>query len=99
MVKLRMKSIIPCSLFPVPCIYHAVQSHSRPALHVRPHLDAVDHAALDKIFQSPGQVLRGDAEHGGAETAGIVEGDDPLALCGEAAGHAVDQVNLSADGE
>src|ERR1039458_3642337 len=87
-------------LFPIPYslrFQHAVEGDFGPAFHVWPHLDAVDYAAFDQVLQGPGQMLRCDAEHGGAQATGVVEGDDALALFGKTAGHAVDQVNLSAD--
>ena len=43
--------------------------------------------------------MRADAVHGGAQAAGIVEGNHLFAFGGKAARHAVHQVNLSADGE
>ena len=61
--------------------------------------DAVDDVAFDEVLKRPAEVLRADAVHGGAEAAGVVEGDDVLALRREAAGEAVDEVNLGADGE
>ena len=63
------------------------------------HLDAVDDAAFDQVLKSPGKMLRTDAVHGGAEAAGVVESDDLFVFRGEAAGEAVDQVNLGSDGE
>src|SRR5438128_2068372 len=44
-------------------------------------------------------MLRRDAEHGGAEATGIVEGDDHLIFIGELLAHAVDEMDLRADGE
>ncbi len=64
-----------------------------------PYLDAVDHAAFDEVFESPGEVLGADAVHGGAEAAVVIEADNALVLIGEAVGHAIDEMNLSADGE
>jgi hypothetical protein len=55
-------------------------SATGPVLHAGPHLDAVHHAALDQVLQRPGQMLRADAVHGGAQAAGVVERDDALAL-------------------
>ena len=51
-----------------------------------PHLDAIDDAAFDQVFERPGQVLRADAVHRGAEAAGIVERDDALAFARQIGG-------------
>src|ERR1039458_3014761 len=91
-----------CSLFTVHCFshfQHAVQRDFGPALDAGTDLYAVDDAALDQVFQSPGQVVGTDAVHGGAEAAGVVQRDDLFTFGGKALGHAVDEVNLRADGE
>ena len=51
-----------------------------PVFDVVADLDVVDDAAFDEVFERPSEVLGRDAVHGGAEAAGIVEGDDALAL-------------------
>ena len=82
-----------------PNFQHPVQRNFSPVLDAGTDLDAVDDAALDQVFQNPGQVMRADAVHGGAQAASVVESDDALVLACKAAGHAVDEVNFSADGE
>ena len=44
-------------------------------------------------------MLRGDAEHGRAQAARVIEGNDLLAERGELPGEAVDEVNLGSDSE
>src|ERR1700733_16149989 len=78
---------------------HAIKRDFSPVLDGGADLNAVDYAAFNQVFESPGKVLRADAVHGGAQAARVVEGDYALAFIGEAAGQAVDQVNLGADGE
>jgi len=62
-------------------------------------LDLVDDAALDEVFQRPGQMLRADAIHGCAEAAGVIQRDDLFALRGKALGEAVDEMDFGTDGE
>ena len=78
---------------------HAVEGDACPTLDGGFDLDAVDDAAFDEVFKSPGEVVGADAVHSRTEAAGVVEGDDALALSREALGHAVDEMNFSPDGE
>jgi len=78
---------------------HAVQGCAGPVFVVVGDLDAVNYAAFDEVLKRPGQVLRADAVHGGAEAAGFVEGEDAFAEGRVLFGQPVDEVNFSADGE
>src|ERR1700757_259137 len=49
-----------------PYLQHAVESDPSPVFHVVAHADAIDDAALDKVFQRPAKMLRADAIHGSA---------------------------------
>src|SRR5215472_11141042 len=75
---------------------HAVKGYPGPVLDVVFNFDLVDHVAFDQVFEGPAEVLRGDAEHGGAEATGVVEGDHPLPLFREFSAHAVDEVYFRA---
>src|SRR5215469_10660301 len=78
---------------------HAVKGYPGPVFDVVFYLDLVDHVAFDQVFEGPAEVLRGDAEHGGAEATGVVEGDHPLPLFREFSAHAVDEVYFRAHRE
>src|SRR6266498_2860658 len=78
---------------------HPIQGHARPVLHVVADLDSIHDVAVHKAFQRPAEVLRRDAEHGRAQAARVVEGNDFLPFRGELLAHAVHEMDLSADGE
>ena len=78
-------------------LQHSVECHARPAFYAGSHLDLVDDAALNQVFEGPGEVLRADAIHRGAEAAGIIQRNDLLALGRELLAHAVDQVDFGAN--
>ena len=83
----------------LPNLQHPVQCRFRPILHVVLHFYLVDHIAFREIFQHPAQMLRRDTEHGGAQAAGIVEGNDFLPFRGKLLAHAVYEVDFGSHGE
>ena len=78
---------------------HAIKRYPRPMLDIISHFDLIDDIAFRQILQSPAQMLRRDAEHGGAQTTRIVERDDLLPFRSEFLSHTVDQVDLGAYGK
>ena len=85
--------------FPSLNFQHAVKRHPRPVLDIIFHFDLIDDVAFRQIFQCPAQMLRRDAEHGGAEATGIVERDDLLPFRSEFLAHAIDQVDFRTHGK
>ena len=90
----------PRFLFPVLCslnldFQHSVEGDAGPVFDGLFHLDLVDDAAFDEVFEGPGEVLRADAIHGGAEAPGIIQGDDLFALFCKSFGEAVHQRALN----
>src|SRR5260370_19017757 len=75
---------------------HAVESNSRMVSSALIDGDAVDDVALAKIPKGPEGMLRGDAEHRGADANAGVEGDNFMVL--QFLAKAVDEMNFRADG-
>src|SRR5205809_4568237 len=80
-------------------LQHPIQRHPRPMLYVVGNLNAVDHIAVQKVFQGPAEVLGRDAKHGGAQAAGIVEGNYHFVFMGKLFAHAIDEMDFSAHGK
>src|ERR1700749_3671749 len=80
-------------------LQQAVEGDASPVFDTFLDGDPVDYATFDEVFERPSQVLRADAGHGGAEAAGVVEGDDFFAQRRELPGETIDEVNLRSDGK
>src|SRR5882757_1169918 len=75
---------------------HAVESNSRVVARTLVNGDAVDDVAFTEIFQRPEEVLRGDAEHRGADANARVKRDDFVVF--QFLAEAIDEVDFGADG-
>src|SRR5277367_2320605 len=95
----RVKTFISNSSILRLNLQHPIQRHARPVLYIVTYLDAIDYAALDQILQGPCQVLRADAIHGSAQTAGVVQCDYLLALRRKLLRQAIHQMDFRSDCE
>src|SRR5713226_10326580 len=75
---------------------HAVESNSSVVASAFVDGDAVDDVAFGQIFKRPKEVLRCDAEHGGANANAGIERNDSVVL--KFLAKAVDKVNFRANG-
>src|SRR5260370_21458056 len=75
---------------------HAVESNSRMVSSALIDGDAVDDVALAQILKGPEEMLRGDAEHRGADANAGVEGDNFMVL--HFLTKAVGEMNFRAEG-
>src|SRR5713226_7113024 len=75
---------------------HAVESQTRIMTGAFVNGNAVDDVTLAEIFERPEEMLRGNAEHGGANANAGVERDDFVVP--EFLAEAVDEVNFRAHG-
>src|SRR5258708_17707937 len=74
---------------------HAVEGNSRVVSSAFIDGDAVDDVAFAQIFEGPEEMLRGDAEHGGADADAGIERYDSVVF--EFLAKAVDKVNFRAN--
>src|SRR5467141_1805399 len=75
---------------------HAVESNSRVVSSALIDGDAVDDVAFAQIFERPEEMLRGDAEHRGADANAGIQGNDFVVL--QFLAEAVDEVDFRAYG-
>src|SRR3989454_6816133 len=75
---------------------HAVESNSRMMSSALIDGDAVDNVAFAQILKRPEEMLRGDAEHGGADAIAGIERNDFVIL--KFLAETANEVNFCADG-
>src|SRR5260370_33670524 len=75
---------------------HAVESKCRVVSSALIDGDAVDDVDFAEIFERPQEMLRGDAEHGGANANARVQRNDFVVL--QFLAEAVDEMDFRADG-